>query len=560
MQLVSLYVRSGVDIIREIKFRDGINIITNSGDDGNQIGKSTTLRAIKFCLGSDGTNLWHDPDSGVTNHEIFDLLVSGIVSFELNLNINGKPIKIVRTMHKKTSQISRVSWINGTKYSFHKKFKDEISNIFGHSPSKPSFSTIQNRFFRLDKKSVNALYRYNNAFTSNDDYRLIYSHLFGFSGHAELEKDLDFKAEISSLEVRRSSLLNGHTEIEYQDKLSSIGDDLQTLTEKEELYDIKGVQNNAIKNVRSCREEIAYISSKITDLETRILYNEKTIFDYEAKITRIDSSVVASIYTEAKTIIPDLSTTFEDAINFHNSMFEKKAVYVASQVKVLRGNLERHKIRLNVVLDTEKNLFKNIVNESHLGGFILIEREIQDKREERGKISYVVDEVNSINLDISALSDDRLAMQALVRRYVSDFRDNLLAFNTSCKSITKKVFNDFSIYFNTPEDQDNSVNFTVINNDKVLGDGSPRAASMAVDMAFVEYAKTTGAKMPLFTLQDYLEASDEDKLSSLFYLADKRKIQTVVSILNDKLKSLDSEFRKESTVLTLSSHDKFFKI
>ncbi|MEZ9257443.1 hypothetical protein AB4125_07545 [Vibrio splendidus] len=560
MQLVSLYIRIGENIIREVQFKDGINIITNSGTDGNQIGKSTTLRAIKFCLGSDGTNLWHDPDSEVTNTKIFDLLVSGAVSFELNLNIDGKPINIIRTLHKKTSQISRISWINGKKYSYQNRFKTEVCALFGHLTSKPSFSTIQNRFFRLDKKSVNKIYRYNNAFTSNDDYRLIYSHLFGFLGHNELQKDLDLKAQIISLETRKTSLLNGNTEIEYKDKLVSIDENIQTLVEKEDLYDIRGIQNNAILKVRSCREKIAYTSSEITDLETRVLYNKKTISDYEAKITHIDSGVVASIYSEAKALIPNLSSTFEEAVNFHNSMFKKKAEYVAEQTEVLNVQLNKHKISLNQLLNTEKQLFKDIINESHLGGFILIEREIQEQREERGKFSYVIDEVNSIDTEIAAISSERRRIQVLVRKYMSDFINNLSTFNISCKSITKKVFKDFSIYFNTPEDKENSVNFTIINNEKVLGDGSPRAASMAVDMAFVEYAKATGAKMPLFTLQDYLEPTDEDKLSALFYLANTRKIQTVVAILNDKLQLLDSEFLRDNTVLTLSSSDKFFKV
>lgn len=63
MQLVNLKVFQDEKLIREVTFKDGINIITNSEDDGNQIGKSTALRVLNFCLGSDGKSIWHDPES-----------------------------------------------------------------------------------------------------------------------------------------------------------------------------------------------------------------------------------------------------------------------------------------------------------------------------------------------------------------------------------------------------------------------------------------------------------------------------------------------------------------
>ncbi|MEF1186082.1 hypothetical protein, partial [Vibrio sinaloensis] len=62
MQLVSLQVHKDLEEIRNLKFNEGLSIVTNSEDDGNQIGKSTALRVINFCLGSDGKSIWHDPE------------------------------------------------------------------------------------------------------------------------------------------------------------------------------------------------------------------------------------------------------------------------------------------------------------------------------------------------------------------------------------------------------------------------------------------------------------------------------------------------------------------
>ncbi|ELV8638519.1 DUF2326 domain-containing protein, partial [Vibrio vulnificus] len=69
-----------------------------------------------------------------------------------------------------------------------------------------------------------------------------------------------------------------------------------------------------------------------------------------------------------------------------------------------------------------------------------------------------------------------------------------------------------------------------------------------------------GAKLPMFTLQDYLEAADLDKLTNLFNIANKRKIQTIVAVLNDKLALLPEALIEKHSVLTLSTEDKFFGV
>lgn len=83
---------------------------------------------------------------------------------------------------------------------------------------------------------------------------------------------------------------------------------------------------------------------------------------------------------------------------------------------------------------------------------------------------------------------------------------------------------------------------------------------MCIDMSFAKYAKDNALNLPYFTLQDYLESSDEDKLGSLFGTANQLSIQTVVSILSDKLNELNPSFARDNTILTLCQEDKFFGI
>jgi uncharacterized protein YydD (DUF2326 family) len=564
MQLIDLKVFNGDEVIRDITFQDGINIITSEGSNGNQIGKSTTLRVINFCLGSDGNRIWKDPDSGVTHHDIYELVTSGLITFILTLKVNGINYSIKRTIEKKVTPnrttLKRYSWINGEDYHSTEKFKCQIASLFGYNTDKPSYNSVKNRFIRLNKGTSGNIFKFNHGYTSDDEYTLIYSHIFGFQGHNELTLEYELKQKISTFNTRISSLLNGNSELYFHNKLGSINNDIKALEAKASSYDITGVQNQAIDDLREHRVKVASLSSRIAGLETKEIYNKRTIENYKNKIAHIDEKAIIAIYNEALSLIPKITTTLKDTVDFHNSIFAKKAEYVEKQSELLRDELVSLRNNLNKSLKQEERLFKLISNEGHLGGFILIEQSIQAKMEERGSISYILDEIATMEDEKRNLNSRIIELRSKLELYLSELNTNLDLFNEPLKAITKKIFKHFSLGLEANILSDHSLKFSIINEDKVSGDGAPRAASMAFDMAMVEYVRTSGVKLPEFTLQDYLEPADEDKLFELIQLANSRKIQTVISILNDKLQLLSSEFIDENSILTLSSNDKFFKI
>jgi hypothetical protein len=129
------------------------------------------------------------------------------------------------------------------------------------------------------------------------------------------------------------------------------------------------------------------------------------------------------------------------------------------------------------------------------------------------------------------------------------------------ESFTRAIVRDFLLSFNvSTKSGPNEIEFSVVNQAKVSGDGAPRAAALAFDMEFVEFVKETVAFFLELTIQDCLEASDQDKLATLANLVNENGIQVIVSVLKDKLASLSQEFINSNTVLSIKKSDKFFKI
>lgn len=565
MQLVRLQVVNDGSVFREINFKEGINIITNEEEDGNHIGKSTALRVLNFCLGSDGNNIWKDPDTRTVNERVVQFVTSGAVLFVLDMNVRGKRYCIKRKFfslkQKSRTVIKRVSWINEHEYDTNDKFQEALAPILGLSTENPTYGSIKNRFVRIDKSTSRNSYRYLNVNTPDKDYIPYYSYIFGFAGHDELSQEKLLVEDCEDRGARVAALLNGSLEQEYKDRLKAIDDDIEVLNEKEESFDFKDSQNKAIGDLREHRKKIAQFSSDIANLEVRINYANRTISSYESKLSNIDSGLISDIYNEAKSIVPELRRSLEESIAFHEAVTRKKVGYVRRQLDELFAAYNELGKTLNIYLDDEKKLIKAIENESHLGGFIVIERELQDRREERGRFAFVVDEVSKEEQEIRRLKGEIDKLRESNKSHLSQLEASVELFNESYKAFTRALFGDFALSVNADTDSStNELQFSIVNEEKVAGDGAPRAAAMAFDMALVAYVKRQNSRLPEFTIQDYLEPADQDKLAKLAYIANEKNIQVVVSVLHDKLQSLDDKFIQDNTVLWLKQSNKFFKI
>ena len=74
MFIKSLSITSGPKVIREIGFHNGLNLIVDESENqitGNNVGKTTVLKLVDFCLGADKKNIYVDPE---TKRDVYKLV------------------------------------------------------------------------------------------------------------------------------------------------------------------------------------------------------------------------------------------------------------------------------------------------------------------------------------------------------------------------------------------------------------------------------------------------------------------------------------------------------
>ncbi|HIB7322558.1 TPA: DUF2326 domain-containing protein, partial [Escherichia coli] len=102
MRLNKLIILKNDSLVREVTFKDGLNLIVNkrtSGkDSGNSVGKSTLSRVLDYLFMSSGHDIYHDAEFGKDIPEIVSLINNNVLKFSLDFN----------TVENKKAVVSRI--------------------------------------------------------------------------------------------------------------------------------------------------------------------------------------------------------------------------------------------------------------------------------------------------------------------------------------------------------------------------------------------------------------------------------------------------------------------
>ena len=184
MFLKSLLIEKEKEVIRNIKFHKGVNLIIDETpkDDvkatGNNIGKTTVLKLIDFCLGAKQSIIYSDTETKKEEYKLVkDYLQKNNVVITLTLvedlqNENSKEIVIVRNF---LNGKNTIRLING-KYIKDKDFeKTLLLNIFpNHNAGKPTLRQIISHNIRYKDETINNTLKTLNSYSTDAEYETLY--------------------------------------------------------------------------------------------------------------------------------------------------------------------------------------------------------------------------------------------------------------------------------------------------------------------------------------------------------------------------------------------------
>jgi uncharacterized protein YydD (DUF2326 family) len=566
MFLKTLKIENGDSLIREIPFHTGINLIvddTHTSDkkeSGNNVGKTTVLRLIDFCLAGKGENIYKDSEFKYkSNNDIIEkflkennIIITLILKEDLDIT-SSKEITIRRNF---LSRKLKILELDGEEYGndeFPRKLKEIIFNSLN---LKPTFRQIISKNIRDEKNRLQNTVKVLHPTTTMEEYEALYLFWLGIpSDNSDRKQKILSQIKIEENLQKRLRKESNYSRIEQA--LIIINRNISELEEKKNSFNLNENFEKDLEELNVAKKEINKLSTQISQLQLRKELVLESKLELEKEIVEVNTDQIQSLYNEAKVLIPDLQKTFMDTLSFHNKMIQQKLEFILKELPTIEESIKELKRHLDTFREKEKSYTSVLQKAGALEELQKIIEELNFTYEKRGNLEEqkrmwdssistqesLSSELDSINLGID--SKDEL------------INERITIFNRYFSDISSRLYNEQFILSPDKNDRGYELNISSISGN--LGTGKKKGQIAAFDLAYILFAQEIGIDYLHFIMHDQIENVHDNQITSLLTeIVSGINCQYVLPILQDKLPS-DIEVEQYIT-LSLSQSDKLFKV
>ncbi len=572
MFIEKLKISTKYEIIREMNFHVGMNLIIdntpvteNLKATGNNVGKTTVLKLIYFCLGGEGKDIYTDEENKNKVYEDVkkflidkEVLITLTLTNGFNVQTNDKLV-IERNFLSGKNAIRK---INGESI-LKKDFEGELlSRIFPeHKNAKPSFKQIISHNIRYKDNSINKTLKTLDSYTSDVEYETLYLYLLGCGFDSGAKKQA-LTNKIKQEKAYKERIENKQKKNSYEVALAIIEDEILELKDKKSFLNINENFEEDLNKLNVIKYKINRLSSVITKLEIRRDMIVEAKNEMEKDVSSIDLNQLKLLYSESKEYVPNLHKTFEDLVVYHNKMIVEKISFITKELPFLSNRIENEKSKLKVLLRDEKELSSKISKSDSFKDLENIISELNEKYRLKGEYENIISQINEVDSNLERIENELENIDQYL--YSSDFQEKLkkkiTKFNKYFSAVSYELYGEkyaltYEIVTNKKTNK-RVYKFSTFNSN--MSSGKKQGEILCFDLAYAMFADEEGITYLQFLLNDKKELMHDNQLLKVVDFLMGKNIQLVVSILKDKLPN--DLLKKANVVVELSQEDKLFGI
>jgi uncharacterized protein YydD (DUF2326 family) len=556
--------------IRKIEFHKGINLIVDETvkltkkETGNNVGKTSVLKLIDFCLGADPKIIFTDDENGkdidlVKNYLIDNhVLITLLLKRDLDLN-DSEEIIIERNFLQRNKKIMR---INGKNYPKNdgKDFENELDRIIigERQEEKPSFRQIIAHSIRYTDDRINKTLKVLSGYTSNAEYEILYLFLFGISStdRSKILKKISTEKEFKKrIEKKRSK-----NELELS--LAMINDTLANLERKKGSLNINPNYEEDLISLNETKYKISKISSQISELNLRKKIIQEAEEELKANKSNIDLQQLKFIYNQASQFMSNIQKTFEELVAYHNNMIVEKIRFITQDIPEIEQNVFILNTRLKDLLDQEKELTTKIAKSDTFKDLENIITELNENFQRKGEIENSLTQIDEVDKKIVSLEQEISTIDKGIfsDNFKEKLKNQLVKFNRYFSVVSNDLYaENYGISFNVKKDKKTSKDIYVFDSFNAnCSSGKKQGEILCFDLAYILFADDEDIPVLHFILNDKKELMHDNQLIKVSDFIKNKNIQLIFSILKDKLP--DELNNENNIILRLSQKDKLFRI
>lgn len=570
MFIKRLTIASPTKTIRDIEFKTGLNLIIDNtpiGDTkstGNNVGKTTVLKLVDFCLGAKSNIIYTDTENKKEVYNtVKDFLIDEEVEITLILadNLDDPKAKQLEIRRNFLSRKEVIRQING-KDILDKDFEDELElQIFPDKEiEKPTFRQIISHNIRYKDESINNTLKTLDKYTSDIEYETLYLYLLGCTFNEGAKKQA-LIAKINQEETFRERLEKKQTKTTYEIALSLIDDEIDNLNEKKASFNLNDSLEQDLEELNIVKYNINKTSSLISKLEIRKNLIEESKKELDQSVSLIDLQQLKVLYNEVSANISGIQKTFEDLVAYHNNMVVEKIKFISQELPELVERLKISREELALLLKQEKELTNKIAKGDSFEELEKIISELNEKYRIKGEYESIISQLNEVEENISTLNTkiENIDNYLFSGDFEALLKEQVKKFNKFFSVISQELYGEKYALTYKKEVNKKGQQFYKFNAFNAnMSSGKKQGEILCFDLAYVLFADEEQIPCLHFLLNDKKELMHDNQLIKVAEFVQNKNIQLIVSILKDKLPS--AVLDKAHIAIELSQKSKLFRI
>lgn len=565
MFLKNLKIENKLGVIREIDFHKGLNLIvdetpiSNKKTTGNNVGKTTVLRLVDFCLGSSGKNIYQDSEfKEQENSTIKDFLINTEVVITLNivddLDFTSESVLIKRNFLKYSKKIQV---INGETILNDKEFDAKLKElIFNSEAEKPTFKQIISKNIRDEKNKLANIVKVLNSYTKTEEYEALFLFWLGINTDTHNQKELLGKEKTREESFQKRLKKEGELSL-IEQQLELVNSKITELQQVKSNFNFNEKFEDQIKELNDVKLNLSKLSTELSRLNMRRELVLESKGDLTKERTNIDVSQIESLYNKASKLVPNLQVTFQETVSFHNDLIDEKIKYIDKELPSLTENLVSISKNISSLRRKEKELSEFISASEYSDDYDKILIDLNSLFERKGNLEEKKKYWINSNEKLSRISEELKTINSEINSKDSIIQNRITLFNKFFTKISNDLYGEE--YLLSTQKNEKGYDLIVTNIEGNPSTGKKKGQIAAFDFAYILFAEEIEMKYVHFILHDQLENMHDNQLSTILIdLANSINCQFILPIVTDKIPA-DLDIDKY-VILSLAENNKLFKV
>ena len=570
MFIKKLVISSPTKVIRDIEFHSGLNLIIDNTpiedtrSTGNNVGKTTVLKLIDFCLGANANIIYTDTENKKETYDVVKdfladeaILITLILTENLN-DPNARQLKIQRNFLKNKKTIRRINGKEVLAKDFEKELEKQI--MTSKEVEKPTLRQIISHNIRYKDESINNTLKTLDKFTSDIEYETLYLYLLGCIFNEGAEKQA-LVIKMNQEKSFKERLEKKQTKNTYEIALSLIEDEIEALNEKKAAFNLNETLEQDLEQLNFVKYNINKMSSIISKLEIRRNLIEESQQELEKSVSHIDMRQLKILYEEAIANMDGIQKTFEDLVSYHNHMIVEKMRYISQDLPLLTDKLNGSHKELARLIEKEKELTNKIAKGDSFEELEKIIFELNEKYRLKGEYESIISQLNDVENAISTLSGqmDHIDHYLFSDNFEMRLKEQVKKFNKIFSTISQELYGEtYALTFEKVTNKKEQQFYKFKSFNANMSTGKKQGEILCFDLAYLLFADEQNLPCLHFLLNDKKELMHDNQLLKVARFVQDKNIQLVISILKDKLPT--AILNNAHIAVELSQKEKLFKI